>query len=120
MCRATTRMLLHVISPEQYNFSHNFVMIINCYSASTNQRRTLKEEVHRPFWSVCLSRYHQIVYTLLSCNGFNFDGIDAPTPIKKVEKQNEMAINVFGYERRGKKHEEKSVIVYRLSERSSD
>ena len=34
-------------------------------------------------------------------DGFNFDGIDAPTlidQIKKVDKQNEIAINVFGYE----------------------
>ena len=34
-------------------------------------------------------------------DGLHFDGIDAPTPInqvKKVEKQNKMAINVFGYE----------------------
>ena len=33
-------------------------------------------------------------------DGFNFDGIDFLTPInqiKKVEKQNKMAINVFGY-----------------------
>ena len=42
---------------------------------------------------------------------FNFDGIYAPTPIikiNKVEKQNKLAINVFGYEN--------NVIVhYRLS-----
>ena len=46
-------------------------------------------------------------------DGFTFDGIDAPTPInqiKKVEKQNEIAINVFGYEN-------KAIIVYQLSER---
>ena len=32
-------------------------------------------------------------------DGLNFDGIDAPTPInqiEKVEKQNNLAINVFG------------------------
>ena len=45
-------------------------------------------------------------------DGFNFDGIDALTTInqiKKVEKQNEIAINVFGYEN-------KPIIVYQLSE----
>ena len=34
-------------------------------------------------------------------DGLNFNGIDAPTPIdqiKKLEKQNEIAINVFDYE----------------------
>ena len=33
-------------------------------------------------------------------DGFNFDGIDAPSPInqiKRVEKLNKMAVNVFGY-----------------------
>ena len=34
-------------------------------------------------------------------DGFNFDGIESPTPINQtnqVEKQNKIAINVFGYE----------------------
>ena len=45
-------------------------------------------------------------------DGFYFDGISSPTPInqiKKLEKQNEMAINVFDYEN-------KAIIVYQLSE----
>ena len=47
-----------------------------------------------------------------SADGFNFDGISSPSPInqiKKVEKQNEMAVIVFGYEN-------KAIIVYQLSE----
>ena len=43
--------------------------------------------------------------------GFNFDGIESPTPINqisRVEKQNKMAINVFGYEN-------KELKVYRFS-----
>ena len=42
--------------------------------------------------------------------GLNFQGIDAPTPISqipKVEKLNNLAINVFGWD--------KDVTVYRLS-----
>ena len=45
-------------------------------------------------------------------DGFNFDGIDALTPInqiERIEKQNEMAINVFGYEN-------EAIVPYRLSE----
>ena len=45
-------------------------------------------------------------------DGFNFDGIDTPTPInqiKKLEKQNEIAVNIFGYKN-------KAIIVYQLSE----
>ena len=45
-------------------------------------------------------------------DGFNFDGIDAPTPINQIERvetQNEMAINVFG-------SEHKVMVPYRLSE----
>ena len=45
-------------------------------------------------------------------DGFNFDRIDFPTPInqiKKVEKQNKMAINVFGYEN-------KAIVSYQLSD----
>ena len=43
-------------------------------------------------------------------DGLNFQGIDAPTPISqipKVEKLNNLAINVFGWD--------KGVTVYRLS-----
>ena len=45
-------------------------------------------------------------------NGLNFQGIDAPTPISqipKVEKQNNLAINVFGWI--------KGVTIHRLSKR---
>ena len=44
-------------------------------------------------------------------DGLNFDGIDAPTPllqINKVEKLNNLAINVYGWEN-GK------VVIYRIS-----
>jgi hypothetical protein len=44
-------------------------------------------------------------------DGLNFDGIDAPTPISqidKVEKLNNIAINVYGWER-------SNVIVYKIS-----
>lgn len=44
-------------------------------------------------------------------DGLNFEGIDAPTPIsqiQRVERQNNLAINVFGWA--------KGVIVHRLSE----
>ena len=43
-------------------------------------------------------------------DGLDFTGIDAPTPVSqipRVEKQNNLAINVFGWE--------KGVIVHRLS-----
>jgi len=43
-------------------------------------------------------------------DGLNFENIDAPTPIsqiKKVEKQNNLAINVFGWENR--------VIIHHIS-----
>ena len=44
-------------------------------------------------------------------DSFNFDGINAPTlmnQINKVEKANEMAINVYGYEN-------KAIVVYQVS-----
>ena len=46
-------------------------------------------------------------------DGLDFTGIDTPTPISqisKVEKQNDLAINVFGWDNA-------CVIIYRLSER---
>ena len=46
----------------------------------------------------------------------NFDGIDFPTPlsqISKVEKQNGIAINVFGWN-----NKDEEVFVYRLSEQT--
>ena len=45
-------------------------------------------------------------------DGLNFDGIDAPTlinQIKRVEKQNKMELNVFGYEN-------KAIVPYQLSD----
>lgn len=48
-------------------------------------------------------------------DGLNFEGIDSPTPIsqiKKVEKQNNLAINVFGWK--------KSVIIYQISKQPSE
>ena len=48
-------------------------------------------------------------------DGLNFEGIHSPTPISqisRVEKQNKLAINVFGWE--------KGVIVHRLSNQSKD
>lgn len=48
-------------------------------------------------------------------NGLNFTGIQAPTPIsqiQKVEKQNNLAINVFGWD--------KGVIIHRLSKQPGD
>ena len=44
-------------------------------------------------------------------DGLNFDGIDFPTPINqigKVEKQNNLAINVYGCKN-------KTILVYRVS-----
>ena len=48
-------------------------------------------------------------------DGLNFEAIDAPTPISqipKVERQNNLAINVFGWD--------KAVIVHRLSKQLED
>ena len=48
-------------------------------------------------------------------DGLNFEGIDAPTPISqisKVERQNNLAINFFGWD--------KAVIVHRLSKQLED
>ena len=48
-------------------------------------------------------------------HGFDFTGIDYPTPISqisRIEKQNPLAINVFGWD--------KGVIIHRLSERACD
>ena len=48
-------------------------------------------------------------------DGLDFTGIDTPTPISqisKVEKQNNLVINVFGWD--------KGVIIHRLSERACD
>ena len=49
-------------------------------------------------------------------DGLNFTGIDTPTPISqisKVEKQNDLAINVFGWDGA-------CVIIHRLSERPAE
>ena len=49
-------------------------------------------------------------------DGLNFTGIGTPTPISqisKVEKQNHLPINVFGWESAGA-----CVIIHRLSERA--
>ena len=88
---------------------------ISCYrnkrQKSIHQRKKLKNVEADDIRS---ARFP--VSSYLSDNRSNFGGIDSPTPIdqiKKVEKQNEMAINVFGYE-------DKSITVYRLSERSLD
>ncbi|KAK3707294.1 hypothetical protein QZH41_004240 [Actinostola sp. cb2023] len=48
-------------------------------------------------------------------DGLNFEGVDAPTPISqipRVEKQNNLAINVFGWD--------KGVIVHHLSKQPED
>ena len=48
-------------------------------------------------------------------DGLNFQGIDAPTPIseiQKVEKQNNLAINVFGWD--------KGVTIHRLSKQPQE
>ena len=47
-------------------------------------------------------------------DGLDFNGIQAPTPvsqIEKVEKQNNLAINVFGWE-------EEKIIIYKMSKQS--
>lgn len=39
-------------------------------------------------------------YSYIKCNVSNMDGMDFPTPVSripKVEKQNDMAINVYDY-----------------------
>ena len=49
-------------------------------------------------------------------DGLNFEGINSPTPVsqvKKVEKQNNLAINVFGWEKG-------NVIIYHFSKQSGD
>ena len=49
-------------------------------------------------------------------DGLNFEGINTPTPIsqiQKVEKLNNLAINVFGWN-------QKEVIIHRLSQRNGD
>ena len=49
-------------------------------------------------------------------DGLNFDGINAPTPldqVKRVEKHNNLAINVFGYENN-------SIVYYRMSKQPGD
>ena len=53
---------------------------------------------------------------LSEIDGFNFDGISAPTTtsqISKVEKQNNLAINVFGWE-------QKSVIIHEISKQPAN
>ena len=50
-----------------------------------------------------------------AADGLNFTGIDAPTPISqigKVERQNDLAINVFGWD--------KGVIVHHISKQPED
>ena len=49
-------------------------------------------------------------------DGLNFEGINSPTPVsqvKKVEKQNNLAINVFGWEKG-------NVIIHHFSKQSGD